>query len=140
MKLETWPWYNCLAWAFAQVLDIRLPYRYGKYILNSKFPLSESFIQKVSEFAISVIQVNSLEELRDFKFGFLVYGFFLEEIREGSYTDYRYSGFHVVLYHEGALFHQNGCGVMPTTTSMKELQKSEYHNPLYFAVVPKEQA
>lgn len=139
MKLETRPWYNCLAWAFSQVLCKELPYRYGKYILNARLPLEEAFCQKASELGISVMQVDTLDELQSFELGFLVYGFFTEEIREGMHTTWVNSGFHVVLYHGNRFSHQNGCGVLPTYTSMRELQCMGYENPKYFAVNVKEQ-
>ncbi len=132
--LETLPWYNCLTWAFSQVLGVQLPYCYGKYILNWRLPIEEAFCKKASELGVKVMQLDSLERLHEFKYGFLVYGYFLEEICEGNYTDYQYSGFHVVLCRRNRLFHQNGCGVMPTATSMEELQVCGYTKPLYFAV------
>ena len=139
MKLETCPWYNCLAWAFAQVLGAQLPYRYRKYTLNPKSPIVEAFIQKAHELEIEVKPLNTLEQLQNFQFGFLVYGYFLEEVQERNHKSYEYSGFHVVLWHKSNLIHQNGCGAMPAYTSVDKLHKMGYSDPKYFAVIPKEQ-
>ena len=135
MKLEPRPWYNCLAWAFAQVLGMPLTYRFGKYILNAKLPIAEAFSQKASEFGISVMQVDTIDELQNFEFGFIVYGYFQEEIPEGRHTTWVDTGFHVVLCQQNIrISHQNGCGVLPNYTTMGELQKMGYENPKFFAV------
>ena len=139
MKFTTYPWYNCLAWAFSQILSKQLPYQFRKYVLNYKLPISDAFKQKADEFGISVKQIDNWEELKAYQSGFIVYGYFFEEKREGFHTTYENSGFHVVLWNNQILAHQNGCGITPTTTTMGELQKMEYTDPKYFAVISDKQ-
>lgn len=130
------PWYNCLAWAFSQVLHANIPYTHSrKFVLNYEKPIDIAFLEKAEEFGIKLKKVSTLEELDQHEYGFLVFGYYLEEIRCNGYKDYRHSDFHVVLFHGKMLFHQNGCGVMPTSISVKELQKSDYLDPIYFAVI-----
>ena len=140
MSMMTCPWYNCLAWAFSKVLNRELPCTaVRKFTLNHKKTINQAFIDKANEFDISVIKVDTFDELKKYQYGFLVYGFYTEEVRSGFITDYVDKGFHVVLYQDNTLLHQNGCGCFPTSTSMKELHKCGYQNPIYFAVVEKEQ-
>ena len=130
------PWYNCLAWAFSQVLSKTLPYKKPRdFVLDYTKTIDVAFIEKAKEFGIKIKKVSSFEELQQYQKGFLVFGYYMEEIQCNGYKDYRDSDFHVVLFHGKKLFHQNGCGVMPTPVSMKALQKGYYLDPIYFAVV-----
>ena len=130
------PWYNCLAWAFDQVLGKTLPCTHPrKYVLNYNKAIDIAFIEKACEFGINLKKISTLEEREQYQYGFLLFGYYLEEIQCNGYKDYRESGFHVVLYNGTRLFHQNGCGFIPTSTTMKELQNSGYINPVYFAVI-----
>ena len=140
MNMMSRPWYNCLAWAFSRVLGKELPGTdVRKFTLNHKKTIDQAFIDKANEFDISVIKVDTFEQLKRYQYGFLVFGFYMEEVRSGFITDYVYKGFHVVLYQDNTLFHQNGCGSFPISTSMKDLQNGGYTSPIYFAVVNKEQ-
>lgn len=139
VRFTTYPWYNCLAWAFSQILCKQLPYKFRKYVLNSKLPITTAFEQKALELGLRVKQVEQWEYLEAYESGFIVYGYFLEELREGYHTSYEKSGFHVVLWNNHQLAHQNGCGVTPTSTTMGELQKMGYTYPKYFAVISNKQ-
>ena len=139
MKFTTYPWYNCLAWAFSQVLCKQLPYKISRYVLNYRLPIIDAFKQKANELGVQIQHVDRFEELYAYESGFIVYGYFLEEKNEGYHTTYENSGFHVVLWKSNFLAHQNGCGVSPTTTTMGELQKMGYTDPKYFAVISDKQ-
>ena len=99
----------------------------------------DAFEKKAQELGVNIKLVNSWDELCTQESGFVVFGYFLEEIQEGYHTTYENSGFHVVLWNNKLLAHQNGCGVTPTITTMSELQKMGYTNPIFFAVTSNKQ-